>query len=278
MSPPITFTMDLEDLRPSEHLEARVEKVSHGLLDWLARENIRGTIFVVGDVAEAYPSLVARAAEEGHEIGLHAHLHIPLTEVDPPVFRRETHRTRDLLQDITGQGVDGYRAPTMSLTPRSAWALDEIAEAGFTYSSSVLPGRAGLYSWPGVPDRPFRWSAGLVELPCPVGRFLGGTSPYLGGTYLRLLPRGTYRLALRRAGPEEILWTYCHPWEFDADEPRYRLAHAGWFTSRAAWVGRRNTTARITDVLSNGVAPPLVERIGELDQGTLPLVRPTHRI
>lgn len=271
---PITFTLDVEDLRPYPGLENRVEQATYALLDWLADHEVRGTIFVVGDVAEAHPRLVARAAADGHEIGLHAHRHVPLTEVPPDEFRSETKRCRDLLRDITGQPIGGYRAPTMSLTRQSAWAVDEIAAAGFDYSSSVLPGRAGLYSWPGVPKHPFRWTSGVVELPCPVARIGGGASPYLGGTYLRLLPRGTYRLGLRYAQPDEILWTYCHPWEFDPEEPRYRLDHVGRLTSRAAWVGRRRTFERIADVLSNGLGAPLGERVADLDFDALTQVQP----
>src|SRR5262249_30199545 len=145
--------------------------------------------------------------------------HVPLPRLEPATFRAETARGRALLEDLTGAPVTGFRAPTFSLVPETRWAVDELTEMGFAYSSSVLPARSPLHAWPGQPRHPFRWPGGLVELPCPVAVVGPLANPYLGGVYFRVLPWTAVRLGLARSHPDEVLWLYCHPYDFDPDEP-----------------------------------------------------------
>ena len=140
MSPAVTVTVDVEDLRPTTDLPERVVEMTHRVLDLLAETGHRASIFVVGELAERRPNLGRRAAAEGHEVGLHSWRHVPISTQDPDEFSHDLRRGRALLQDLSGQAVEGYRAPMMSLVPASAWAIPLVTEAGFTYSSSVLPG------------------------------------------------------------------------------------------------------------------------------------------
>ena len=164
----------------------------------------------------------------------------------------------------------------MSLVPASAWAIPLVTEAGFTYSSSVLPGPSPLYGWPGLPRRPFRWAGGPVELPCPLVRLPGIDLPYLGGTYLRLLPSALRRFGLARADPDEVLWAYCHPWEFDPDEAFHPHDHIGMLASRIAWLRRSRMEHQIRHLLADPVAGPLSEAVANLDSDSLPIVDPTQ--
>src|SRR6186997_3542316 len=138
---PITFTLDLEDHRPSSDVPVRFPDATRRILDWLDGLGVRGTVFVVGEVAEAEPGLVRDVAGRGHELALHGWQHTPLTELDPASLRDDLTRGKALLEDLGGAPVTGFRAPTFSLVPDSRWATDVVAEAGFTYSSSVLPAR-----------------------------------------------------------------------------------------------------------------------------------------
>ena len=138
------------------------------VLDFLDAREVRGTFFVVGETAEAHPELVREVAARGHEVGLHGWRHQPLTELTADAFRADAQRGKDLLEELTGAPVLGFRAPTFSLVPESRWAVDVLADTGFTYSSSVLPARSPLFGDPTLPTTPFRWPNGLVELPCPV--------------------------------------------------------------------------------------------------------------
>ena len=276
MPPAVTVTVDVEDLRPTDDLPERVVEMTHRVLDLLAETGHRASVFVVGELAERRPNLVRRAAAEGHEVGLHSWRHVPISTQNPSDFGHDLRRGRALLQDLSGQAVEGYRAPMMSLVPTSAWAIPLVTEAGFTYSSSVLPGPSPLYGWPGLPRRPFRWAGGPVELPCPLVRLPGVDLPYLGGTYLRLLPSALRRFGLARADPDEVLWAYCHPWEFDPDEAFHPHDHIGMLASRIAWLRRSRMEHQIRHLLADPVAGPLSEAVANLDSDSLPIVDPTQ--
>ncbi len=229
---------------------------------------MRGTFFVVGEIAEQRPDLVREVSRRGHEIGLHGWHHVPLTELDPEQMRDGIARGKALLEDLTGGAVNGFRAPMFSLVPRSRWAVDIVTEAGFTYSSSVLPARSPLFGDPSLPVAPFRWPNGLVELPCPVARLGPFGLPYLGGVYLRALPRWVSSAARRGFGRNQLLWIYCHPYDFDPDEPFWVVPDAGQLGSRLLWYNRRRTFTKVDALLRGGGGPPLDERVATL--GPLP--------
>lgn len=265
---PITFTLDLEDHRPDEHAELRYPAATRTVLAHLAAHDITATFFVIGEVAREQPDLVREVAAAGHEVALHGWQHVPLVEHDPASFRRDITQGRDLLQELTGQPVVGYRAPTFSLVPDTLWALDVLHDEGFAYSSSVLPTANPLYGFPGAPLDPFRWSVGLAEFPVPiagVGRF---RVPYLGGTYLRLLPRPVISRAHRRGG-RRTPWTYMHPYDIDPDEPRWHVPDAGRL-SPLLWVGRRRVLTKLDALVGPGqppAGPPLRDRMADADAG-----------
>jgi peptidoglycan-N-acetylglucosamine deacetylase len=260
---PITFTLDLEDYAPAG-TPARANLIVPRVLELLSEHAVTGTFFIVGELAEAEPALVRAIAAAGHEIALHGYRHVPLPRLDPPTFRADTARGRALLEDLAGAPVTGFRAPTFSLVPESRWAVDELTELGFAYSSSVLPARSPLYGWPGQPRHPFRWPGGLVELPCPVaevgafGRRVA--NPYLGGVYFRVLPWTAVRLGLARSRADEVLWLYCHPYDFDPDEPFVPRGDVGRLGNRLLWLNRSRMARRVARVLAGRAGPPLRTR------------------
>ncbi len=269
---PVTFTLDFEDLRTSPTQESRIEYATSKILDRLAELDIRGTIFCVADVAASEPGLIRRMTELGHEIAVHGYQHIPIDLLGEERFAEQTVRAKEILEDLSGQEILGFRAPQFSIVPETRWALDVLAEVGFTYSSSILPVATLMYGWPGTPMTPFRWPQGLVEIPCPVVRFMGVTIPYLGGAYMRVLPSFVGRRGVRTADPASVLWTYCHPWEFDPDEEFYVYEHGGWLVSRIGWINRGGMLGRVERSLRPASGPPLREVVAGL--GDLPLFDP----
>jgi polysaccharide deacetylase family protein (PEP-CTERM system associated) len=266
----VTFTLDLEDHRPDDATPGpeRYPTLTQRVLDFLDARAVRGTFFVVGEVAERHPALVREVGARGHEVGLHGWRHVPLTELTAEQLRADVARGRSVLEAATGVEVRGFRAPIFSLVPQSRWAVDVIADAGFAYSSSVLPARSPLFGDPTLPTAPFRWPNGLVELPCPVVRLGPVGLPYLGGVYLRALPGPVSAAARRRLARDQLLWTYCHPYDFDPDEPYWVVPEAGRLGSRLLWYNRRRTFDKIDALLRDGAAPPLAERVAAL--GSLP--------
>jgi polysaccharide deacetylase family protein (PEP-CTERM system associated) len=257
----ITFTLDLEDHRPSDAAEERFPRVTRVVLDFLAARGVRGTFFVVGEVAERHPELVRTVAARGHELGLHGWRHVPLTELGPAELRADAARGRALLEELGGRPVTGFRAPMFSLVPGSRWAVDVLAEVGFGYSSSVLPARSPLFGDPTLPVTPFTWPSGMVELPCPVARVGSLGLPYLGGVYLRALPHLAARAIAGAAGRGLALWVYCHPYDFDPAEPYWVVPEAGRLGSRLLWYNRRRMYTKVDATLRGRAAPPLGERV-----------------
>ncbi|MEN4917350.1 polysaccharide deacetylase family protein [Achromobacter spanius] len=220
------------------------------VLETLAERNIRGTVFTVARIAETEPGLLREIAALGHEIACHSLDHVPLDKQTPRELRESTARAKRILEDCVGKEVTGFRAPIFSLVERTAWFVDDLRQLGFTYSSSVMPTRTPLYGFPNTPQDPFKWPNGLVELPCPVGNLAGATLPYLGGFYLRYVPQIVINRLLRQASDASCLWTYCHPYDFDAEESFAPISGAALWTSILLWFNRRNTMRKILRVVN----------------------------
>ncbi|HEX5513442.1 MAG TPA: XrtA system polysaccharide deacetylase [Gammaproteobacteria bacterium] len=209
--------------------ESRVERNTQRLLGILAEHELQATFFVLGWVAERYPKLVREIATAGHEIASHGYSHQLVYRQTPQEFRRETQRSKALLEDQVQRPVEGYRAASYSVTQRSLWALDILAELGFVWDSSIFPVRHDRYGIPGMSRWPHRLQtpAGytLVEFPLSTWQVSGYRLPIAGGGYFRLYPYALSRVGLasvNRAGQPFIF--YLHPWEIDPGQPRVRAS------------------------------------------------------
>ena len=206
-----------------ETLPTRVEGNTSRMLDLFARKGAKGTFFVLGWVAERYPDLVRRIAAGGHEVASHGYGHQNIDTQTRDEFRADVRRAKQLLEDISGKAVRGYRAPTFSIGPSTWWAYDVLAEEGYVYSSSIYPIVHDLYGVPDAPRTPFQpSSAPIIEIPMTTVRYGKRNFPASGGGYFRLLPYGLSRRAYahvnRNEGAPCIF--YCHPWEIDPGQPR----------------------------------------------------------
>lgn len=271
---PVTVTFDLEDSRSSPTQQERFVAMSHRFLEFVEERGIAATVFIVGEIARSHASLVRRVAEGGHEVGLHGLRHVTLADVGPALLQAELEEGRALLQDAAQAPVRGFRAPIFSLTPATEWAVEQIASAGFSYSSSVLPAANPLHGWPGAPRQPCRWGNGLIELPCPVWGAGRLSIPFLGGIYLRYVPLALGRRLLAGLGEQAAPWSYSHPYDIDPDEPFFVMPHAGWLTSRILHSRRGATLTRLEVMIAaaGGAARPLGEIAHELSRQELPRI------
>lgn len=270
----LSITFDLEDNRRDPAQPPRFVAMTERFLDFLDRRGVKATVFVVGELGRSHPELVREVASRGHEIGLHGLRHFTLGDIGRENLQDELREGKALLEDAAQVPVPGFRAPIFSLTPGTAWALDDIAACGFTYSSSVLPAVNPLHGWPGAPRTPFRWENGLMELPCPVAGAGRAMIPFLGGIYVRYVPLSIITRLLAGLGPDALAWSYVHPYDLDPEEPFFVLPHAGWLTSRILHTRRGATLPRIERILaaSGGAAPPLVDRLEGIRDEALPVV------
>jgi polysaccharide deacetylase family protein (PEP-CTERM system associated) len=233
-----------------DEFPARVEIGTHRILEQLDRAGVRATFFVLGWVAERQPALVRAIHAAGHEIGCHSYWHRLIYTQTPDEFRADLRRGRDVLQDLIGERVVAYRAPSFSVTRRSLWALDVLIEAGFLVDSSIYPtlhDRYGLARAPLAPHRIERPAGEIWEFPLAVWRRLGYPLPVGGGGYLRLYPYWLTRHALAAINAAgRPFAVYLHPWELDPEQPRLR---PGLLRGFRHYVGLRHTEDRLRRLL-----------------------------
>lgn len=234
--------------------ESRVEIGTHRLLDLFDEHGVTATFFVLGWVAERSPRLVRTIAERGHELACHSYWHRLIFDLTPEQFRDDTRLSKSLIEQAGGCAVNGYRAPTCSITNRTLWAFEELAAAGFRYDSSIFPIRHDIYGIPEAPRAPFHVSTrsgDLMEFPLTTFGWAGLPNlPVGSGGYLRMLPFAYTRLGVRRAAAEHLpLITYVHPWELDPEQPRI----AGRLKSKLRhYTGLRNAGRKLGRLLGEG--------------------------
>jgi polysaccharide deacetylase family protein (PEP-CTERM system associated) len=225
------LTFDLEDWyhildHPETELPAqwerypsRIEANTDRILEWLRERRIRSTWFVLGWVAERYPSLVRRIAKE-HEIAAHGYAHQLVYRTDRKGFREDTLRCLDAIRQTTGQDVSIYRAGGFSVTQSTPWVFEELAAYGIRVDASLFPAYRLHGGLPGLElSRPFSicgegWT--IREFPLTFTRLAGRKLVYSGGGYFRLLP---YPLIRHFTRSEDYTMTYFHPRDFDAEQP-----------------------------------------------------------
>jgi peptidoglycan-N-acetylglucosamine deacetylase len=273
-----TFTLDLEDHHPQPNPAPRYPEITYKILDFLSDRQVKGTFFVLGELAERHPELIRTIHRQGHEIAFHTYAHVPLTRENPERFREQTQRSKAFLEDLTGTEVIGFRAPIFSLTPVTLWALPILQELGFRYTSSVLPLRHPLYGFPGAPQQPFRWKDSLVELPVPVARIGPLFLPYLGGVYMRYLPDFLLVRLLRGQDAGTALWTYCHPYDFDPEEKFVVIREATALVSLVLWLNRRNTFRTVAKILDQGVGLPFRDYLKDGVYDSVPMFDPAAKL
>ncbi len=233
-TPRAAMSIDVEDWYTAQNLAAgvprdswdtqprRVEHTMGRMLDIMAEKGVRSTCFILGLVAERHPALIKRIAAEGHEIASHGTMHDLIYDIGPERFREDIRRSKQTLEDLTGQRVDGYRAPCFSITD---FALDILREEGFTYDTSVFPikghRRYGTIAGQRTDCDIYEIRPGLMEVNVSSMPICGKQFPWAGGAYFRLYPYAMFRAGVRRilaSGRPYVFYT--HPWEIDWEHPR----------------------------------------------------------
>jgi peptidoglycan-N-acetylglucosamine deacetylase len=208
-----------------------LERETEAILELFDRLGVRSTFFFLGVAARAHPELVRLIVTRGHEIACHGDEHQPVHSQTPEEFREDLHRARVTIEDLTGCGPLGYRAPAFSISPRSAWAFQVLEAEGFAYDASQCgsfrPGRRLLPSGRG----PYHLrDADLWEFPVAVWRSGPVRVPVGGASYWTLSPTAVVLHGLGRAGACAGL--YLHPYEFDPQPLHAGLSAGAGFGSR----------------------------------------------
>ncbi|MES2900228.1 MAG: XrtA system polysaccharide deacetylase [Pseudomonadota bacterium] len=204
--------------------ECRVEANIDRILGLMDEANMHGTFFTLGWIAERYPAMVKRIVAGGHELASHGYGHLRASDQDLAEFTSDITSSKKLLEDLGGQRVTGYRAPSFSIGTANLWALDALKDAGYRYSSSIYPIKHDHYGMPDAPRFAFypNGADGLLEVPITTVRLMERNLPAGGGGYFRLLPYAVSRWLMEKVNTDDRQSAifYFHPWEIDPGQPR----------------------------------------------------------
>ncbi len=204
--------------------ESRLHRNTEDTLALLDEYSTKATFFVLGWIAERYPELVRRIADNGHEIASRGFLHQPLLKLTEKARREDLTQSKELLEDTIGRAVTGFRLSDGWLMRRDLWFLNELQEAGYQYDSSLMPRRRDFRSQPWrrfIHEHNCR-NGSLLEIPPSTWPMSGAWMPIAGGNYLRQLPENMMQSAVAKWIQNESspFVMYFQVWELDADQPR----------------------------------------------------------
>jgi len=215
-----------ENIIESKHWDqwqSRVEASVAAILAMFDDAGIKASFFILGWIAERHPALIRQIAQAGHEIASHGYGHARVHSLSIDAFREDVRKTKAILENISGQAVTGYRAPSFSINQKNMWAYNILHEEGYLYSSSVAPLYHDHYGWPDAPRFAFHPVPGnpLLEIPITTLRTAGVNLPAAGGGYFRLLPLAVSRWAIHKVHTQDQQPAifYFHPWEIDTGQP-----------------------------------------------------------
>jgi polysaccharide deacetylase family protein (PEP-CTERM system associated) len=229
-----------------------VEEQTKEIIELLKEFRVTATFFILGWIAERYPDLVRRIADQGHEIGTHSFWHRKIFDLSPNEFHEDLVDSIDVLEQHRGVKVKGFRAPSFSIIPGTEWAFDVIKKVGLAYDASLFPARRahGGYPCQRAPHmRECSKSGNIPELPMSVLGIGPVKLCFSGGGYFRLLPASLIARGIRAtetAGRSAVL--YLHPRDFATNCPRVSMSPYRRFKCH---VGQSNTTKKLRKLLAN---------------------------
>ncbi|MCP9447107.1 MAG: DUF3473 domain-containing protein [Nitrospira sp.] len=235
-----------------ESYESRIERNVDKILSLLSLYGVHATFFVLGWVASRRRGVVKTIVDQGHELASHGFGHEMITMQHPAQFRDDVRKSKQLLEDIAGVPVYGYRAPSFTIVSRTRWALPILVEEGYRYDSSIFPIRHDRYGMPGALPYCHRIETGsgsLWEVPPSTLKVGSVRIPIAGGGYFRLFPYPMLRPLLNRAVAEgHPLVMYFHPWELDPEQPRMT---GSWLSTFRHYLNLDKTERRLKWLLSD---------------------------
>lgn len=223
------FHANYEDLNIDNHfykttnLEANVDK----LMAICDKHNVKSTCFVLGDVAKQNPHLIKKLFDAGHEIASHGNSHKQIYTMNQQEFKEDLRKSTDILEQIIGEKIVGFRAPSWSINNETIqWFYEVLANEGYTYSSSVYPAKHklfGIENFNKTPHYPTKYD--VLEIPQSTANIFGLECGYAGGAFLRFLPEWFIKYNIKKHNEQNLpVFLYLHPREIDDTEPRLNLS------------------------------------------------------
>lgn len=200
-------------------IESKIEYSFQVLLDLLEKKQVKATFFFLGYIGKYYPDLIKIAFKKGHEIATHGYYHELVYNLTPKQFDHDIKVSTNVLEDLIGEKILGYRAPSFSLNINDKSYTEVLEKYGIKYDSSVFPFRIKSKTKI-LTQNPFNISENLLEIPLSTHKIFGLKFP-IGGAYFRLYPELLNIFLFKRQLTKENLMFYLHPWELIDEHPIY---------------------------------------------------------
>ena len=255
------FTIDVEDyyhiisvrgtpeISDWDKFPSRVEYGLNRLFELLDRHNVKASLFFLAYIAQKYPHLVLRAQALGHEICSHGMYHQEVSRQSQKDFFEDAHKSRLILEDISGEAVIGYRSAGFSIDNRNPWFFDTLLQAGYLYDSSIVPNRLHHRLIPGVqlyPSKIQTASGSICEFPIGIAELAGARLNMFGGGYLRFFPKALLCHMAKQSILKRPLLVYIHPREMDPDHPQIPM---GLYRKFKSYVNMKSVPDKLTALL-----------------------------
>jgi len=219
---------------------------------FLTKPERRLLVFFLAWVARRFPHLVTDAARRGHEIASHGYAHQLAYQAGPDAFFEDCRLSKEILEQISGRAILGYRAAGFSATHSCDWFFEKLASAGYRYDSAIFPARRGHGGIDGARREPHTVNSAsgqIVEFPVSVTTVAGATMCFFGGGYLRLFPYFiTRRMSQSVLNAGRPVLFYIHPREIDPGHPRLPMNFNRRFKS---YVNLHTTETKIRRILAD---------------------------
>lgn len=239
------------------------------LLELCARTHSHATFFTLGCIGEDYPDVVKKIVEQGHDLASHGYSHQLAYKQTKAEFKQDVQKSIDILSNLVGKKILGYRAPSWSIVEKNYGYLEVLEELNFKYDASVFPIKTFLY---GIPDAPKEIhhptvngrELKLYEVPMSVINLLGKQMGYSGGFYFRCFPEFVVKMFIKSANKRgEHSIVYLHPREIDSTEQKLSLP------TKEAFIHYHNvkgTKAKLTSILEKFDFISIADKLATIDK------------
>lgn len=243
--------------RNSDVFNDRVEIGINNLLKVLNNHNVKGTFYFLGRVAEKYSDVVEEIAEQGHDIGTHGYEHVVIYKQKPREFENDLKKSINILNNITGQYINKYRAPSYTIKKDTLWALKILHHNGILYDSSMFNGSLGRFGVKNIPSEPFKVvldkNSSIIEFPINSINLFNQQLPITSGFGFRFFPEILIKNYIKKHSYNLLV---LHNWEFDIAQPKI---NAGYKAKLIHYFNLKNTLSRFVRLLNYADQPASVK-------------------
>lgn len=263
---------ETENITSWNKYDSRIEFGLEFILSALSASGYKATFFVLGWIAEKYPAIVKKILGDSHEIGCHSYSHLLIYKHSREKVKKDLEYSLRLLEDISGNKINYFRAPGFSITRDSNWAFDILVDLGFEVDSSIFPtsrGHGGYKNFPYSTPCNIDINGSIIkELPINTVKILGKDIVFSGGGYFRMIPYPIQNTLYKQT---EYVMTYFHPRDFDAEQPVLNnLSLSRRFKS---YVGLKGSRQKFNKLLSDFEFVDIKSAVSIIDWSSAPVFK-----